>query len=51
MDRGEAVLGYLREATKVFEKWTGEPSAVDGDARDREPIIAIAAMLQAEDKK
>ena len=45
------MLNYLKDAEMVFQTWTNEEPSVDGDARDREPIIAIAAMLQAEDKK
>lgn len=47
----EVVIHYLRAAASIFKDWTGEEPSVDGDARDREPIIAIAAMLQAEEKK
>lgn len=43
------VLTYLREAQVIFDEWSGQESSVEGDVNDREPIIAIATMLQAED--
>ena len=44
------VLNYLLQAEQVFEKWVGEGDN-NGDVRDREPIIGIAQMLQAEELK
>lgn len=39
------VIELLKDAESVFQEWTGEEATVDGDARDREPIIAIAQLL------
>lgn len=51
MDQKDNVLQYLQEADTIFRKWTGGETNADGDNRDREPIIAIAALLQAEVNK
>lgn len=49
--RKDRILEYLNDAREIFNSWTHEESDVSSDSRDREPIIAIATMLQAEDNK
>jgi hypothetical protein len=49
--RKQRILYYLREAQIIFDEWSQQESSVEGDVNDREPIIAIAAMLQVEDSK
>jgi len=37
---------YLKDAELLFEEWIGgEDARVDGDIRNREPIIALAQFL------
>ena len=43
------IFNYLKEAETIFNEWTSDEASINGDSRDREPIIAIATMLQAED--
>lgn len=50
-EQRKKVLHYLEDADVIFRFWTGGETNADGDNRDREPIIAIAAMLQAEANK
>jgi hypothetical protein len=49
--RKDRIIRYLEVAQVIFDEWSNQESSVDGDVNDREPIIAIAAMLQVEDNK
>ena len=49
--RKAKIIRYLEDAQEIFDEWSNQESSVDGDVNDREPIIAIATMLQAEDNK
>lgn len=49
--RKDRIVRYLEVAQVIFDEWSNQESSVDGDVNDREPIIAIAAMLQVEDNK
>jgi len=51
MNSRQRILQYLEEAVSIYDVWTGAESSVGPYHRDREPIIAIATMLQAEDNK
>lgn len=41
------ILTYLKDAEDIFETWVGSNQGIES-INTREPIIAIAAMIQAE---